>query len=118
MTVDETAIGFGLHDAKLDQVLIDWSRGRGTIVLHASVPRLQGVSIEVQGLIDVRLPRRHPWGIAPHAFTVNDVKETRSADGRETQVDLEMSSGDVLSFVAEHFLRVNETARPESDPPG
>lgn len=108
MTADESFIGFGLHDAKVEHVQVDWTQGRGAIVLRAYLPRMQKVTIQFEGLLDVQLPRRQPWGIAPHAFSVNDVRETRSPDGRETRLDLEMSSGDVLAFVAERMLRVNE----------
>lgn len=103
MSDDGGSIGFGLHDARIEGIEIDWTGGSGSVALRAHVPRKESVRLRFEGLVEAILPRRQPWGIASHAFSVNDVRERILPDG--ALLELEMSSGDLLVLVAHRFWR-------------
>lgn len=97
MTADESFIGFGLHDAVLENVRVDWVKWTAELELQAVVPRRERVLLRAEKLAELMLPRRQPWGIADHVFYVNDVREQR---GSEHRLEVELGSGDVVVVAA------------------
>ena len=112
MSDENESIGFGLHDAHLTSIVLDWTLGEGRMEFAAHSPRRTSVHISFSGLRDVQLPRKSPWGIAPHAFTVNDVTYAAASEAACAEIEIEMSSGDVLRVVAGAFER---TELPRND---
>jgi hypothetical protein len=108
MTSDKDFIGFGLHDAVLEQVVVHWPEGTVVIQLSATTPTPQNVVITATGILQVVCPRHQPWGTGDHVFYVNDVRTTvEPGDPSHTRLEIEMGSGDVLVFVAKHIERVS-----------
>lgn len=100
MTADESFIGFGLHDAVLESVRVDWVKGTAELELQAVVPRRERVVFRAEKLGELVLPRRQPWGTGDHVFYVNDVREQRGGPNGEHRVELELGSGDVIVIAA------------------
>ena len=108
MRSDKDFIGFGLHDAVLEQVGVHWPEGTVVIQLSATTPTPQNVAITATGILQIVCPRHQPWGTGDHVFYVNDVRTTVEPGApSHTRLEIEMGSGDVLVFVAEHIERVS-----------
>jgi hypothetical protein len=85
---------WGLHDAKLRDIRIDWQAA----TLTASVMTQAGAGeVAAEGLVALRCPRHQPWG---PSSSINAVA-SRSEAGRLVHIRVEMQSGDLIEIDAE-----------------
>jgi hypothetical protein len=105
MTADESFIGFGLHDAVLETIRVDWVSGTAELELQAVVPRRERVVLRAEKIAELVYPRRQPWGTGDHVFYVNDVREQRGEAGGEHRLEIELGSGDVIVIAAGSIQR-------------
>lgn len=86
-----------LHDGVLERITVDWSR-QLVRILATSVPG--GLLMIVgEGLRDIHIPRREPWG--PSRF-INGVT-VEQGDDSAVAVRIEMQSGDQITLICESF---------------
>jgi len=110
MIADPSFIGFGLHDAILEQIMVDWPAGSVELRFSAVVPTRETVIILAIGLVELRCPRRQPWGTGENMLYVNDVY-LRDGSGSEAKaLEIEMCSGDVIAIIASSFSRSSNVA--------
>src|SRR5579871_6590600 len=82
-----------LHDAVLEALSVDWERATATVVLTAvSTDGGRPVLLVVEGLTDVHVPRRQPWG--PSVFVNRADADASGPDA--TRLVVEMQSGDEI----------------------
>lgn len=105
MTADASALGFGLHDAVLERVRVDWVNGVVELELSAVVPRRERVVLRAEGLSELVCPRRQPWGRGDHVFYVNDVRVEQPEGSGALRVEIELGSGDVIVIAARSVER-------------
>jgi hypothetical protein len=98
MPADESFIGYGLHDAVLETIRVDWVKGIAELELQAVVPRRERVVLRAEKLAELLCPRRQPWGTGDHVFYVSDVREQRAP--AEHRLEVELGSGDVIVIAA------------------
>lgn len=110
MSAGSDFIGYGLHDAVLETIRVDWPEGIVELELRAVVPRQDRVVLRASGLVELTCPRHQPWGTGDHVFYVNDVREERAAAGA-TRLDIELGSGDVIRVVAAAIVRPSPIER-------
>src|SRR5688572_4227228 len=104
MAAKDDFIGYGLHDAVVETIRVDWVAGAVEMDLTAVVPRSERVVLRASGLVELTCPRRQPWGTGDHVLYVNDVREERDATGC-TRLAIELGSGDVIAIVAAAITR-------------
>lgn len=104
MTKNKEFIGFGLHDAVLESITIDWIKASATVDLVAVTPVRERVIICATDIVELVCLRRQPWGTGDHTLYVNDVK-LADANGGRRRLALEMCSGDTLTITAENITR-------------
>ena len=82
--------GDTLHDVTLTAVHFDWREGRCWLALSAAEdPNRQLV---FESVIELQIPRRHPWG---PSVSINRVNEPKKG-----QFEIEVQSGDVIQISA------------------
>jgi hypothetical protein len=89
-----------LHDAVLENVVIDWSRGHVDVSLRTGEgPR----SVSVEGVTDLRMSRRMPWGPSSR---VNTFLWDRHGPGLRAEIG--MQSGDSIVINGSDLSIVDE----------
>ena len=81
------------HDATLLSVQADWAGGVALVLLRVAGVE-EPVKVRAIGLIELRLPRKRPWG---PSVSVNSLH----VDAGEMRI--EMQSGDTISITAQSF---------------
>jgi len=87
-----------LHDATLKDIHVDWGAATATLHLRA-VPGVDVVLI-AQGLRELQVAHRDPWG---PSVSVNGVELVLTDDG-EHSLCIEMQSGDDITVVAGQLI--------------
>lgn len=103
MSAQRDFIGYGLHDAVLETIRVDWVQGTLELSLQAVVPRQERVVLCARGLVELTCPRHQPWGKGDSVLYVNDVREERDANG--AGLVIELASGDEIRIVAGAITR-------------
>ena len=86
-----------LHDAILDEIVIDWERG--AVRVHLGVTDSEKRVLTAHGVTKLVMPREHPWG--PSVW-INKTEGPADANGSKV-LKIEMQSGDVLEITARDF---------------
>jgi hypothetical protein len=81
---------FGLHDATLVDVHLEWAEGRCTMTLRHS--ELSNCRLTFTGVSNLSLPRARPWG---PSRSVNAAYQRNPG-----QYEIEMQSGDLIKIDA------------------
>ena len=92
-----------MHDWTLLSVQVDWETGRAELIFSCYLR--DAVSLVVEGLVDLHLPRRHDWG---PSVSINTVKGPSATDGGLQALEIEMQSGDYIRIVAASFRMPSE----------
>ena len=88
-----------MHDWVLRSIAFDWKAGRVTILFDTY--QKGTVSLTAEGVVDVYIPSKKPWGPSVH---VNEVRELRAGASKRRKLEIEMQSGDVISITARSFV--------------
>lgn len=81
---------FGLHDATLVDVHLEWAEGRCTMTLRHS--ELSNCHLTFTGVSNLSLPRARPWGPSQ---SINSVCQRNTG-----HYEIEMQSGDLIQIEA------------------
>jgi hypothetical protein len=84
-----------LHDATLENIVVDWSKG--TVQVNFITYFAPIVSIYAQGLSQLIVPHKFPWG---PSVSVNDVHWREAIKEGIQRLEIEMQSGDTIVIEA------------------
>lgn len=82
-----------LHDATLEQVVLDWASGETTVRVSKSLQPSE-MLIRVKATTLLRCPREYPWG---RSKSINCVRSQVLQKGT-VQLHIEMQSGDTIEI--------------------
>src|SRR5215475_8728697 len=88
-----------MHDWVLDSIEFDWSNAR--LKVHFDTYEAGVVSVAAEGVVDLHVPRKDPWGPSVH---VNEVRQFRGGAKKRCRFEIEMQSGDVITITAASFI--------------
>lgn len=87
-----------MHDLTLLNINIEWATGIVKIALLNN--KSLNVSIFIDGLILIKIPRLNEWG---ESVSINSTKLGLSSCGNMS-LDIEMQSGDIIEIIAEKII--------------
>ena len=87
-----------MHEWVLRSIAFEWKSGQVTVALDTHQAGI--VSLIAEGVIDLHITQRKPWGPSVH---VNEVRELRAGASKRRKLEIEMQSGDVITITARSF---------------
>lgn len=87
-----------MHDWIFEAIFVDWKQSRVQLCFENIDG--QKVTILVEGMVDVHVPQKRPWG---PSICVNSVAGPLDAGNGLRTLQIEMQSGDIISIVAQIF---------------
>lgn len=89
-----------LHDSTLERLVVNWESGGGFLQLRSweGGPILE--RLEFNGLRELSLPRRFPWGLS---VSLNQCRIGTADESGISRLEVELQSGDLLRIEASEF---------------